>query len=87
MAQCKVVSEGMVIKQKNLESQKIFEPVKKPSKDAALSTKFAEIMTISSDDSEEDPENDILRKVTLRKTKKMKKPSRVSDHLIKQHKQ
>ena len=55
MAQCKVVSEGMVIKQKKLESQKKFGTVKKPNKDAALSTKFAEIMTISSDDSEEEP--------------------------------
>jgi hypothetical protein len=74
----------MVIKQRNLESQEIFGTVKKPTKDAALSTKFSEIMTISSDDSKEKPEPDILRKVTLRKTKKMKKPSRVSDHLIKQ---
>ena len=87
MAQCEVVSEGMVIKQKKLESQKIFVTVKKPTKDAALSTKFAEIMTISSDDSEEEPEPDILRKVTLKKTKNMKKPSRVTDHLIKQHRQ
>jgi hypothetical protein len=84
MAQCKVVREGMLIKQKKLESQKIFEPVKKPPKVAALSTKFSEIMTISSDDSEEEPEPDIFRKVTLGKTKKMKKPSRVTDHLIKQ---
>ena len=76
-----------MIKEKKLESQKIFGTVKKPTKDAALSTKFAEIMTISSDDSEEEPEPDILRKVTLKKTKNMKKPSRVTDHLIKQHRQ
>ena len=84
VAQCKVVHDGKVFRQKSLQSHKIFGPAKRPPQDAALAAKFSEILTISDDEPEEPqlgPELSPFKKVTLSKKNKSNK---VIDHLVQQ---
>ena len=82
IANCTVTREdGEVLREKSLQSRKIFGPIKKTQQGADLS-KLSEILIISDEESE--PDLSPLKKVTLRKRHK---PTLVTDHLLDQHRQ
>ena len=64
IANCTVTRDGEVLREKSLQSRKIFGPIKNPQQAADLS-KLSEILIISDEESE--PDLSPFKKVTLRK--------------------